>query len=327
MRPSARPAFTLVELLVVIAIIGILIALLLPAVQAAREAARRASCVNNLKQLGIGANNFHDTLGSLPFNSPLNNDTKEGNGRDPQFTRTGQSWMISILPFIEQSNLYDQLELTEINWGGRTDGILSPNNLPFLAEAPEAFRCPTGFDPEFATSVTSGSGYQVFNVNTIASGTSNYISSIGNEPYSGGAVHYDASTSPAPCHDSRTECSGTSWRLDQFWSVDIRTMTDGTSNTFLYGEQLPRWNRHSAWYFSHHASATTLTPLNEMPEPAEDYRNNFWADARSFRSEHPSGANFVFVDAHVVFVTDDIDPFNYQAYATRQGAEILTESL
>lgn len=87
-----RRGFTLVELLVVIAIIGVLVALLLPAVQAAREAARRTKCLNNLKQIGIAMHNYHDTHGRLP-----------NVRRDASFT-----WMVSMLPFAEQTALYDE---------------------------------------------------------------------------------------------------------------------------------------------------------------------------------------------------------------------------
>src|SRR6476620_6105821 len=90
-----RQGFTLVELLVVIAIIGILVALLLPAVQAAREAGRRTQCINNLKQLGIGFQNFHDTQKWLP---PTHIDeTASGSFK-------GSTWLVVILPYIEQEN-------------------------------------------------------------------------------------------------------------------------------------------------------------------------------------------------------------------------------
>ena len=92
--------FTLVELLVVIAIIGVLIALLLPAVQAAREAARRSTCANQLKQYGLGVHNYHDTIKVLP---PAGTGSNQGRPRI--------SWHVRILPYTEQTALYEKLNM------------------------------------------------------------------------------------------------------------------------------------------------------------------------------------------------------------------------
>ncbi len=101
-RPRCRPAFTLVELLVVIAIIGILVALLLPAVQAAREAARRSSCANNLRQIGLGLQNFEATFKYFP--SSLRPTPVDANGMFAGWSAPAQ-----ILPYLEQGNLYQNI--------------------------------------------------------------------------------------------------------------------------------------------------------------------------------------------------------------------------
>jgi prepilin-type N-terminal cleavage/methylation domain-containing protein/prepilin-type processing-associated H-X9-DG protein len=102
----ARRGFTLIELLVVIAIIGVLIALLLPAVQKARDAASRISCQNNLKQIGLGVQNFHDNLKFLPDNErPASAASNTVRVR----------WFTKILPYIEQGNIYNTYDLTS-NW-------------------------------------------------------------------------------------------------------------------------------------------------------------------------------------------------------------------
>ena len=100
--------FTLVELLVVIAIIAILIALLLPAVQAAREAARRTQCVNNLKQMGVAFHNYNAIFDRFP---PGAFQGQDRNGS--WWYGTGGSWHVSILPFMEQSAIYDQINLAQ----------------------------------------------------------------------------------------------------------------------------------------------------------------------------------------------------------------------
>ena len=97
--------FTLVELLVVIAIIGILVALLLPAIQAAREAARRTQCTNNLKQINLGLNNYHDTFRIFPPGAW--NYANRGNGL---------AWTVFILPFLEQQTVYEEFEFGRNSW-------------------------------------------------------------------------------------------------------------------------------------------------------------------------------------------------------------------
>jgi prepilin-type N-terminal cleavage/methylation domain-containing protein len=96
--PSFRRGFTLIELLVVIAIIAVLIGVLLPAIQEVREAANRASCLNNLKQLGLAVHNYHDTFAALPPDRIGNNGWV--------------TWAVLLLPYVEAQNEYELWDIT-----------------------------------------------------------------------------------------------------------------------------------------------------------------------------------------------------------------------
>ncbi len=131
-RKFVGRGFTLVELLVVIAIIGILVALLLPAIQAAREAARRTQCNNNLKNIGLGLQNYHDTYKTFPMGA-----MHTGYAHRRTTRPFGPSWQYGILPFMEQRNIYDKIANT-IRAGGSVN--VNPDEC-FFGEHDEPVHC------------------------------------------------------------------------------------------------------------------------------------------------------------------------------------------
>ncbi len=222
-RRSPKRGFTLIELLVVIAIIAVLIALLLPAVQAAREAARRAQCVNNLKQLGLAAHNYESAQGAFPMGNRYIDDHSffdpaPGSCDNPQ-SWFGHSAFTMMLPFVEGNASYNS-----VNFSQR--GASVTNTTAYRA-AFGFFLCPSDLPNIGIGSVP---------VTENASSQSSYGMARGTQEniYQNWAVVGP----PDPKMEQPGKCNAAlgNGMFGAEASVRIAMVTDGTSNTALFGE-------------------------------------------------------------------------------------------
>jgi prepilin-type N-terminal cleavage/methylation domain-containing protein/prepilin-type processing-associated H-X9-DG protein len=344
-----RSAFTLVELLVVIAIIGILVALLLPAIQAAREAARRTSCSNNLKNLGLAALTHHDAMKHFPVSNGV---PYFGESPTPQ---SGAGWILNMLPQLEEQALYDQFKA-----GGAFEGQLRPRSFamtvanigiastntakgiscPQLLQTQlQILSCPSDSSseklrsdqpPEEVNALVAVTNYkgvmddtylgQTFGANVYHNDASKYPSGIYDEPPPPYAGQRD-------CHNN-LRCHGIFFRQSHQRPVKISSVIDGTSKTFMIGEDLPDYNNHSAAFYANGDWCSCNIPLNNLiNEQPETLNLNFWWEQQSFRSRHPGGAQFCLVDGSVRFISESISNDTYRTACTRDGNETTSESL
>ena len=319
MRMNLRSAFTLVELLVVIAIIGILVGLLLPAVQAAREAARRMQCSNNLKQLGLAQHNYVDTFKKFaPGGLEMVVDWV------PLAYRG--SHLLKLMPFMEQNNLYSQ-----VNFAGRINGLpnatISPRNqrlsdgrllrdviMPGLV-------CPS--DPAGGRHPTSNWAM------------SNYTASMGSQYMfsSNGCQEYNRpnGTRGHGTTANGSEVSGIISRLH--WSAGIGELTDGTSNTILMGEIRPLCGDYTmrSWVDDDAFWVGTLGPINYATCPGEPGYNagpgcngiTSRPCSQAFKSKHVGGAQFTLGDGSVRFIQQTISWDVYQNLGGRNDGKVI----
>jgi len=329
--------FTLIELLVVIAIIAVLIGLLLPAVQAAREAARRAQCVNNLKQLCLASHNYHDVNGKFPTTMYLH----------PVFGPTSgvawnnASWIVFLLPQLEQQPLYNAVNFsmmmgTQIDGGWRWSpryAVGDPNSTVRLSVL-NALICPSDDSPNIDNTNADDL------IGLTAAGTS-YVGNMGDNCLACGGGLNDRLGQVVACNDLNLPCRFpqlghariTDEQLDNgspagsgiYWAwgsnVGINMITDGTTNTFMAGEQIRKITRWNSWVQANQSVGSTAVPLNYKLVPA-NVEN--WTRQISFRSNHPGGANFGMADGSVKFVKSTINFNIYQALSTRANGEIVS---
>jgi prepilin-type N-terminal cleavage/methylation domain-containing protein/prepilin-type processing-associated H-X9-DG protein len=290
-----RRAFTLVELLVVIAILGILMAVLLPAVQRAREAANRSVCTGHLKQIGIALLNYHDAHRSFPPGY-LSGVDSAGDDLGP-----GWGWAAMLLPHIEQRPLFDRIQFDQ--------PIEASSQMAVRTSSIPAYLCPSDRAvPVWAAVTRDAAGNPVAAICDVAS--ANYVGVFG-------------VTEPG------VDGEGVFFRNS---AIALGDVTDGASVTLLVGERAHRWS-DSTW-----VGAVTKAELFPPPDsPAVPFIENASGmvlghsfegppnatglECNDFSSEHADGANLVFCDGHVQFISSSMDKKLFRALSTRAGHE------
>ncbi len=300
-----KRAFTLVELLVVIAIIGVLVALLLPAVQAAREAARRMQCGNNLKQVGLALHNYHDTFLAFPP-AAVKEKFDDGSGSAQALV-----WSGSILPFIEQKNMFDSIVGMGfgINWAD--DGT---NELILRTKMP-AYQCPSSPDSNQPWDDGNATARHRASYGCVTTGTVGY--DIANRTTNGEVKHH--------MDDGKNEHSRWNgpFRMQNL-TTTFADITDGASNTLFIGERYRNkaTNRNFIYIGTPHGqdeharwSGSTGIQLNSLDTGTAGFAG--------FHSAHPGGAQFALGDGSVKMLNENIDRYIYACLGTRNGGEAV----
>ncbi len=329
-KPRSRPTrgFTLIELLVVIAIIAVLIALLLPAVQAAREAARRAQCTNNLKQLALAANNYESSNGSFPggsYSGTLFN--------PPHWSSYPENFSVFVrmLGYFEQLAMYNAVNFNLCSAG--------PENLTIAGVQVNSLICPSDTQNQsiaFPATQSSGTGVSPgWSFNEI---TSLFPLPAGNfnqafTSYAGNAGTFTFGFSNLMSPAVLAQFNGVIYNDS---SVKIASITDGMSNTMMFGEHSKghllildpgyaisdgSWNS-GRWYDT---LFSTLYPMNlgmgnsaVSVNSSSSYNASYWLPA-SAGSFHPGGANFAFCDGSVHFLKNSVSSWAFTGNADSYG--------
>ena len=286
------------ELLVVIAIIGVLVALLLPAVQAAREAARRMSCKNNLKQIGLATQLYHDVKKHLP---PARIKI------DVASISHHEGALLLLLPYLEQGNQFVQYDPAL--------GTDHPDNAEVVGTLISAYLCPSmayAWEPTNPAPGSYGS----------STGTESPWQIIDQAQLSGTAL--PAGFKLADLDPSFGLHNGAI--VSRPAIVRLKNLTDGLSHTFAFGEMDYFGGQHDdgpqwAGGYITHSQAATWGPFNPSTLPADDSLKGKTLTA--FRSDHPAGVHFVMADGSAHFIHEGIDDLLLDALATRAGGEVV----
>ena len=301
-RAGLSRAFTLVELLVVLAIIGVLLAILIPAVNAARGAARRQGCANNMRQIGLGLANFESARGQFPEGQTWVSRSEPNN--------YPYAWSALLLGFIEQQAVFDQLD--------RSRPFLAPQNLVVASTVIPTYLCPSTARREAHRNASE----QLFN--------------LGTQPGEGLAcMDYLGIAGPSP--DSANPATGELYgsqrgiligtkglpQGDQIKTprpVRVRSVTDGMSFTACVTECTGRGLDNDGDYHGTWVSGRNISHMAKGVNSSKPPK--VWSKERVF-SEHAGGALFLMCDGSAHFLEAGTDKLVLKAISSRDGAEGL----
>jgi prepilin-type N-terminal cleavage/methylation domain-containing protein/prepilin-type processing-associated H-X9-DG protein len=314
-RRSRRRGFTLIELLVVIAIIAVLLGLLVPAVQKVRESASRIKCANNLKQVALACQNYHDAQGYFPSNTLCN---AAGDGNAPSW-----SFLARLLPYVEQDNLYAQAGIPASSIAQSPDQIKRQVSVFLCPSDPVSARGPRTVDP--------CDGYLLAGVTSIKGVTgSNWGGGPAGSPTWWGTDPRWINPGPSGNYSGIDYGDGIFWVQDTYAgdsrTVKILDVVDGTSQTFLLGEALVSRSVDNIWCHALDAVATCAIDPNAKAADGTDYDPGDWADTYGFSSLHTGGLQFAFADGSVRFISTAIRRDVYRALATKAGGEVVPDA-
>ncbi len=330
-----RPGFTLIELLVAVSIIGILVALLLPAIQSSREAARLAQCQNNLKQIGLGVAQY--------LNSSLYFPQARLKSADPRYLLypdapcsgpIDRSFLVAILPFVEQKSLFDEFN--------HHVSMIGPEQFTARTRVVASYLCPSD----------TGAGIiQQSQLKRYLPGSSLLV----NESSPGSMASYGACHSAygsvatggiASCKPPEIDVINANGCITDLPNISVASVIDGLSQTMIVSEksaavttQLQAMNDPAIeaplgqWYMG--SIGDTMYDATYGPNAYRAYpvtNEKAWVFAAS--SSHPSGVNTLMGDGSVRFIKNTVEAINnvpgvrgvWQKLATRNGGEAINQS-
>jgi len=316
----SRSAFTLVELLVVIAIIGTLVGLLLPAVQVARESARRTKCANTIKEMSNGVLQYESVNKKLPHGAIDWSRTGSGDNY-----LAGWSWMYFILPFMEETKLY-QTGAVQSSETLEADGGFPQRGYRLQNQGPTWLRCPSDSEvapsnPKSATNYAASGGPKRHPQPSVAAcpwpnGYEGYVAPWSSDSWEA----WNMASSRAGLKGMFVGFNATSdGQMERTMTVRLKDVTDGQSKTIMLGELSVTNTRknccgggvHNAFSAMQQNPTSSETPINYWVYPV-GCSDGQWDVGLGFKSRHVKGANFSFGDGTVRYVDESLDMSIFQ---------------